>query len=98
MLSDQIFPESVLEALKNYFKNPKASSCSDPYLYQVLRQFDSPNEKIALDKITTGELFEFNQRKFQKLEKRRTRIVCLEQKTGRKYLIAAVAEVQPIKN
>ncbi len=93
MLNEQVFHFSVLSALKKYFKNPKASSCSDPVLYQILKQFDEPSNKILLKDVSIGESFRFNSKSYVKLEKKRTRSVCQEVKSGRKYLISDLAEV-----
>lgn len=96
ILTESIFPTPVLVALKRYFKNPKASSCSDPVLYQILKQFDAENDKIFLKDIGIRKQFLFNGKTFIKLEKKRTRSVCQEVKTGRKYYIAEIAEVDVI--
>ena len=93
VLNDEVFPANVLKALQNYFKNPKASSCSDPVLFQVLRQFDGDNDTVALSKVAIGEVFVFNQKEYKKMEKRRTRSVCLDLSNNRKYLIAEIAPV-----
>lgn len=98
MLSEEVFPKSVLAALKRYFKNPKASSCSDPVLYQILKQFDAPSDKILLKDIPIGDSFIFNKRNFTKLEKKRTRSVCKEMESGRKYLISDLAEVVQVSD
>ncbi len=92
VLNTQVFDEGVLNALNKYFSNPKASSCSDPILYNILKKFDS-NPSIQLKDIKQGEEFLFNKRLFRKVEKKRTRSVCVELKTGRKYAIAEIAEV-----
>lgn len=93
MLLPDVFHESVLLALKRYFRNPKASSCSDPVLYQILKQFDEPSDKLLLKEIPIGSMFQFNQKVFVKLEKKRTRSVCQEVTSKRKYLISDLAEV-----
>ncbi len=93
ILSDKIFPKAILFALKNYFKKPKASSCSDPVLYQLLKKFDTRKGTIFLKEISIGKSFIFNKRKFVKLETKRTRSVCEAVLTRRKYLIPDVAEV-----
>lgn len=93
MLTEEVFPKSVLSALKRYFKNPKASSCSDPVLYQILKQFDAPSDKILLKDLQIGTVFIFNKRSFVVLEKKRTRFICKEQDSGRKYAISGLAEV-----
>lgn len=94
VLNESVFPPSVLLALKNYFKNPKASSCSDPILYNILKKFDTPNDMVSLKDIQLGGSFDFNGKTYQKLEKKRTRSVCLELRSNRRYLISEIAEVQ----
>lgn len=94
LLNDEVFPPNVLLALENYFKNPKASSCSDPTLFNVLRRFDEPSDLIPLSQLAIGTSFIFNEKTYRKLEKRRTRSVCVEQISGRKYLIAEIAGVK----
>lgn len=97
LLSERIFPKSVLSALQKYFVNPKASSCSDPVLYQILKRFDEPSDKQLLRDIATGQTFSFNNKDFVKLEKKRTRSVCQELQSKRKYLISDLAEVELIE-
>ncbi len=98
ILSDEVFPHPVLSALQHYFANPKASSCSDPKLYAILKQFNlSKKDQIFLKEISIGTIFKFNKKIFKKIEKKRTRSVCHEMASGRKYLISELAEVQPTK-
>ena len=92
MLTKEVFPDGVLLALKAYFKNPKASSCSDPMLYQILKKYDDVSHLHFLKEIQIGEQFTFNTKTYIKLEKKRTRSVCQEVVTGRKYLISELAE------
>ena len=95
LLNEKVFPKTVLMALKRYFKNPRASSCSDPELYAMLIQFDVPEEGVVLlKKVGIGESFIFRKKEFVKLEKKRTRSICEETGTKRKYLIAEIAEVK----
>lgn len=97
VLNETVFPTPVLHALTSYFKNPKAASCSDPVLYKILKGFDAPNGKVLLKKLDAGTHFDFNGKQFTKLEKRRTRSVCLEMRTQRRFLISDLAEVKPIE-
>lgn len=98
VLNTNIFPEDIHKILINYFKNPKASSCSDPVLYNSLRKYDDISDAIPLSKIKLGEEFEFNNSTYKKLEKKRTRSVCLALSTGRKYLIAEIAQVKKLED
>ena len=93
MLLPEVFEPNVLNALKQYFKNPKASSSSDPILYGILKQYDEPSDKIMLKDLPIGTSFIFNKKTFVKLEKKRTRSVCQEITSKRKYLVSDLAEV-----
>ncbi|MFY0607120.1 MAG: SprT-like domain-containing protein [Cyclobacteriaceae bacterium] len=98
VLNEKVYPPEVLMALRNYFKNPKAASCSDPVLYKVLKQFDGATDKITLSKIAIGQEFNFNGKVYKKLEKKRTRSVCSELSSNRRYLISEVAAVKPLNS
>ncbi len=93
-LNQDIFPSDVLMALKAYMYNPAAASCSDPHLQKVLARYDE-HPVIHLEDIPDGALFSLpNGMIFKKGEKRRTRYRCIEQKSGRAYLVSGVAEVE----
>ncbi len=98
VLNQEVFPNSVFIALQNYFKNPKAASCSDPILYNILRQYDVPTDQIPLSKIEVGQVFDFQGKQFLKLEKKRTRSVCQEVETKKRYLISEIARVKIIES
>lgn len=97
VLKEDVFPPGVLLALQNYFKDPKASSCSDPILYNVLRKYDEPTGLIPLSKVPVGEQFVFNETTYKKLEKKRTRCICLAVHSNRKFLIAEIAQVKLVE-
>jgi SprT protein len=93
--NDLVFPKEIMMPLRNYLANPKASSCGDPALYKALRSFDSSEEgMLHLSELGAGTVFLFKQRKFEKQEKRRTRSLCKEIPSGRKYLIPEIALVK----
>jgi hypothetical protein len=48
---------------------------------------------VYLADILLGETFEFNKRVFKKQELRRTRSLCIDMSTNKRYLIAEVAKV-----
>ena len=95
VMNEQIFPPDVLLALKNHFNSPKATSCSDPVLYQLLRGYDGDTDEVLLKEVPVGTLFEFNGKQYKKLEVRRTRAICQEVTSKKKYLIALIAGVTP---
>jgi hypothetical protein len=96
VLNPLVFPEDLLQLLARHLKNPKASTWSDSRLAIALHSYDASgmdeNQKY-LDEISSGETFIFNDREFKKLNKRRTRVLCQDCKTGRKYLIPKQAIV-----
>lgn len=95
VLNEQNFPTDILQALINHFASPKATSCSDPVLYALLKKYDEDNGEVLLKEIPIGGLFQFNNKTYQKLEVRRTRAICQEVKSKKKYLIALIAGVVP---
>lgn len=93
MLSDLIFPKDILAPLASHMKNPKATSSADHSLSAALRRYDEQNGLVHLGEINLGTVFRLNKRVFKSESKRRTRIVCEEIKSGKKYLISKIALV-----
>ncbi len=92
MLRPEIFPDDVIRAFSGYMRNPKASSCSDLRLLKALQPYDR-NPRTFLSDLKAGELFNFQGRIFEVMERKRTRYVCLEKKSNKKYLISGHATI-----
>ncbi|MGB3465119.1 MAG: SprT-like domain-containing protein [Cyclobacteriaceae bacterium] len=97
VLRPEIFPDNVIRAFSAYMINPKASSCSDPRLLKALKVYDQ-EPGLFLSELTKGEVFDFQGTVFQLMEKKRTRYVCLEKKSNKKYLISGSATVIKIES
>jgi len=95
ILKPDVFPNDLLAILIKHMQNPKASSQSDSQLVKALRKYDeeSIQSQEYLENISVGDRFELNGKVFKKISIRRTRAVCLEEKSRRKYLIPQIAEV-----
>jgi len=93
-LNENIFPESLLPAVKRYFQKPKASSVSDPQLMRALKIFDAQSENPQLDDLLIGDKFIFRNIPFEVVKKMRTRFQCRNIKNKRLYLIHGLAEVE----
>lgn len=93
MLSDLVFPKDILDPLAHHMKNPKATSSADHVLSAALRKYDAQTGLVHLGEINLGVVFRLNKRVFKTESKKRTRIVCEEVKSGRKYLISKIALV-----
>ncbi|MDG1285708.1 MAG: SprT-like domain-containing protein [Flavobacteriaceae bacterium] len=93
----EIFPNDVLPLLAMHFKNPKASSDSDPVLVLKIKQYDAPNGKTFIFEVPEGATFRlYNGKLFRKGSKRRTRFECTELASGRLYVFNPNAEVELI--
>lgn len=93
LLRDTVFPEDLLKVLLIHFRNPKASSDSDPALAKLLQAYDPDDGKIILSNLSSGTQFYFRQRRFKLKYKRRTRYLCEEISTKKQYLIPGHARV-----
>lgn len=95
-LKEEIFPISVLIPLTHYISNPKASSCSDVPLQKALRDFDPQSREIYLSEANKGDTFRFNRRLFIKEDIKRSRAICREVNSGRRYFISQAALVEQV--
>lgn len=95
MYQAKVFPPEIMAPLGKYMQNPKASTGSDHKLAKVLRSYDKDKDDtlIFLMDIAPEMEFTLQKRHFIKKETRRTRIVCEEISTGRRFLISGRAEV-----
>lgn len=93
LLNPAIFPDPLLRGLAKHMRNPKAAASSDPALWNLLRAYDENASEITLNELNNGSEFIFKKKTFIKVEKRRTRILCKEKRTGRMYLIPGIAAV-----
>jgi len=98
MLREQIFPLDILNPLALHMKNPKATSVSDPKLFEALNKYNPPTTDILLKDVPIGNHFLFRDTIYKKVEIKRTRAVCEAVSVKKKYLISQSAPVQKFKN
>ncbi|MDZ7648501.1 MAG: hypothetical protein U5K54_15655 [Cytophagales bacterium] len=88
MISQEIFPADILLMLQKHMVNPKASTYSDTALTKLLRKHDPRATKTTLlSDIPEGSVFDLNGRWFKKGKLQRTRVLCLEVKSKRQFLV-----------
>ena len=99
LLNTSVFPEDILKPLAAYLKNPSATTHANIPLLNALRQYDAQHQESlnTLAEVAIGEKFTFQKRTFEKLQTKRTRVVCREVTSNRNYLISVVAEVGNVK-
>lgn len=97
VLSDLIFPSDILTLLNRHMLRPKASTHSDTKLLAALRNHDEhQTDLVPLAELEEGDIFEFNNSMYTKIQLRRTRVLCQQAKTSRKYLISKMALVRSL--
>ncbi|MBN3581113.1 SprT-like domain-containing protein [Algoriphagus aestuarii] len=98
-LKEEFFPIDILIPLKTHMRAPKASSAADLFLMKEMSKYDNKKEETFqsfLSDLKPGARFLISGREFEKAETRRTRVVCKEVRSGKKFLIALMAKVNPI--
>ena len=99
VMTDLIFPHDVLLALQKHMNNPKASTYADSRLVKALRKYDEHEIGLmTLGELKEGDLFEFNKRMYTYLHIRRTRVMCQESESNRKYLISKMAMIRYLES
>lgn len=95
----KVFPSDVSEAILDYLKNPKASSCADARLYKTLRNYDLiKSNSVYVSDLSIGQRFVYDNRgSFKVLEKKRKRILCLSIERKKRYLFQPTASVSLIR-
>jgi hypothetical protein len=100
VLNEDIFPPNVLHLLRLHMANPPASTVRDITLMKSLQFFDrktiTVEKELHLGNLKQGEVFIFKKRIFTKLETRRTRVLCLENKSKQKFTIPKIAVVERV--
>ncbi|MDF9795133.1 hypothetical protein OKW21_000396 [Catalinimonas alkaloidigena] len=97
MLHAHVFPQDVLRPLKKYMLNPKAASGSDHRLSLALQNYDQQDGSVPLSKIQPEQTFQFRDMVFVKETVRRTRALCRDLDSGKRYLVSEIARVQLIR-
>ena len=96
-LNEDIFPETLLPVLRNYFQKPKASSFSDSKLMRALKEYNQETEKKPqLLDLNQGDRFLLRNIPFQAEKKLRTRYRCRNLQNNRLYIIHGLAEVEKL--
>lgn len=93
VLKEEVFPANVIAPLYDYISNPKATSCSDMELLKALGEHDA-NKLAFLSDVKIAETFRFNKKYFRKDSVVRTRAICTELSTNRKYYVPLAAQVE----
>lgn len=98
VLTSEVFPPDLLKHLNKHMINPKASSQSDPQLSRLFRKYDPEpvDGHSYLEAINLGEFFQLLDKTYEKLERRRTRSLCQDIRTGKRYLISEMARVRKV--
>jgi hypothetical protein len=95
VMTSEIFPDKILRGLKRHMVNPKASTFSDAELTELFRSVDPKwSRTTLLSEIPEGSLFGLHGKWFRKGALQRTRVLCLELKTKRKFLVPADMPVE----
>jgi len=95
LLHKDIIPHPLLQVLVHHMVSPKASAGGDPRLEQAFRALEQPAASPSLLELPTGAEFKLNGRLFRKESTRRTRALCCEVKSGKKYLVPLAILVEP---
>ena len=93
-LSNEYFPDAILNPLSQYLISPKASTYSDLDLAKSLQRYDNSILNTVLEINDKNSFFTYSGRKFIILNKLRKRYKCKEISTGKVYLFHPLTKVK----
>lgn len=93
-----IFPNNIEIALKNYLKNPSASSNANLTMARILKKYDAEDgEGVFIEELPNKSQFKIhNGKTYERLEQRRKRIKCYCLDNKKMYLFDPLAKVFPL--
>ncbi len=95
ILDRGILPNDIEVELKKSLHNLKASTCTDKNLYRALKNYDdSRDNSVLLEQLNDQECFRLGTRIFKRGRLQRTRFMCEEVQTRKKYLVSGIAQVE----
>ncbi len=93
LLTEAIFPPTVLLPLQRYMARPAATTAAHPALRLALHppppQAAHQPGQVRLGQLAEGQVFCFQKKTYVRGKLRRTRVVCKEKQSGRSYAILA---------
>lgn len=90
-LRENLFSEPFLEFVLKYLAKPRATF--DYPAYQKLMNLDEVQGPL-LEELDVEQIFEFKGKRFQKIQKRRTRILCKRLDNNKLYTISGDAQIE----
>jgi len=94
LLTQEIYPPELHAVLNAHMQNPMASSFADVELTRAFRKFDAHyTAHTTVADLPEGSIFKLQGRFFKKGALRRSRVLCYEMKTKKKYLVPSEALV-----
>jgi len=97
ILDDALLPKELILVLKNYLKNPSASSASYAPLVEILKTYDPSSSTVLLKDLPENSSFSIKNLRLIKQKLNRTRYFCVDPISGKKYLVSKNAHVFPEK-
>ena len=94
LLRKEVFPAEILPVLRRHLASAKATSCTDMALNRAFLSIEGIDVKLLSD-LPHGVTFQLeNGKRFVKGEKQRTRFMCKEIGSRKRYLVHEAAEVE----
>ena len=88
-LDQNLFSDEVVSPLRLFSHSPKSVVSRNHPLHDVLFPIEVKEGEFVLAELQLGQMFVFRKNKYVRLEKRRTRILCEEESTKKRYLFSA---------
>ena len=87
------FPPNLAKEVMRFSMSPKASTSASARLVALLNEYEN-DTRLLLTKIKINQKFIFRGEEYIKLEKKRTRSLCVRLADKKKFLISEIAEVE----
>lgn len=90
------FPKKMFEVLQKHAEKSTSATLNNPEVIRYVLHPDGQKEIVFLKDLKLNDAFRFQSKSYQILKKNRTRYVCMQLETRKKYLISGAALVDRI--
>lgn len=98
-INRKVFPDDVENELLETLSNPAATSCAEASLLRILRRYDPYKPGFyLLEELPADSFFRIKSGQvYRKMEIKRTRFLCKEERSRRLFLFSPVTEVEWVR-
>lgn len=93
-----IYTTELQQILIRFSKNPKANFMASTDLVRYFHKDENNGKQVFIESITIGEVFLYQNQRYEYNEKRKKNYLCTHLNTGKKYVFKPIVQVERLRD